>query len=227
MVKRLHKVLIQENITILEHEIKFEVEKEGLADKFIGYIDAIAEKDGEIYLVEFKTARSIDASSVPVDAQVTSYMWACRETGNYKPKGVIYIINKKIKDKKPVFLKNGHLSTSKSQGCTYDDYLDAVVCRYVDEGEDIPATVNAHLNWLEKNEKPNISVIYTTRTEEQLNIFGNMLVQLVKESNDLKELFYEKGIEQALRETPCFPHKFCMMMCPYKEECVRHLTDGV
>lgn len=227
MYERLTKVLIQEGITIIENEVKFEVNKDELAESFIGYIDAIAEKDGEVYLVEFKTSKGINVASVPVDAQVTSYLWACREIGDYNPKGVIYIVNNKRKNKKPLLLKNGHLSASKSQGCTFDEYEKAIYERYISKDENVPVLVEANLNWLKDNEKPDIVVVYTSRTEEQLNIFGNMLYQLVKESNNLKELFYEKGIEQALRETPCFPHKFCMMMCPYKEECITHLTQGV
>lgn len=227
MIARLQRVLIEENINIIEHEIKFEIEKEGFGGKFIGYIDAVAEKDGEMYLVEFKTARSIDVSHIPVDSQVSSYLWACREAGMYEPKGVIYIINRKTSNKKPSVLKSGDLSVAKSQGCSANDYADAIDEVYVSKGKDVPKAVENFYEWLKKNENPQITVTYTERTDEQLNIFENILAPLIKRSSDLEKIYYEKGIEQALRETPAFPYGMCMKMCQYKDECIRHSLNDV
>jgi len=122
MYARIQKFMLDNEIKILEHEVEFDIEFDEFKEHFVGFIDAVVEWKGEIWLAEFKTARSISVEHVPIDSQITSYLWACDYTGEYKPKGVLYMVNKKSRTKDPIILKSGYLSVSKTQGCSYERY---------------------------------------------------------------------------------------------------------
>lgn len=211
-----------QKIEILEHELPFEIAVEGLEEPFRGYIDGLAMWRGEQWLLEFKTARFIDVSHVPVDSQITAYLWACRETGLAEPKGVLYFVNQKSMDKPPVILASGHLSTAKNQGCRYEAYVEKAYEIY---GDETPAKVELFMEWLEKNEQPKLVMVATKRTEKQLDDFGATIVQYVADEQAMKRSVEEKGASRAIRETPCFPHGFCMKNCDYSYACKAMIMD--
>ena len=222
MYVRQETFMAKNNIEVLAHELDFEIKLDGLDEPFRGFIDGLALWNGEQWLLEFKTARYIDVSHVPIDSQITAYLWACRETGLAEPKGVIYIVNQKSMNKPPVVLANGHLSTAKNQGCSYQDYVDKAMEIY---GEDVPAKVELFMEWLEKNEQPKLVAVPTKRTEKQLNRFGDDIRRYVEMEQELKRLLEEKGATKAIRETPCFPSKFCFQNCDFKDQCKAILLD--
>ncbi|MGL4998094.1 MAG: PD-(D/E)XK nuclease family protein, partial [Cetobacterium sp.] len=111
-----------QDIEVLDYELDFEIPIKGLTEPFRGYIDGLAIWRDQQWLLEFKTARSIDVDHVSVDSQVTAYLWACRELGLAEPEGILYFVNQKSLEKKPVVLASGQLSTAKNQGCKYIDY---------------------------------------------------------------------------------------------------------
>ncbi|MGL5715425.1 MAG: PD-(D/E)XK nuclease family protein, partial [Paraclostridium sp.] len=197
MWKRQTTFMTNQGIEILEHELPFEITLPGLTEPFRGFIDGLAMWRDEVWLLEFKTARYIDASHVAIDSQVTSYLWACRETGLAEPKGVLYFINQKSMDKPPVVLASGHLSTAKNQGCTYNDYVDKAIELY---GEDIPPKVEMFMEWLEQNEQPKLVMVAVKRTESQLDTFGEMIKEYVAEEQELKKALEERGASQVIRE---------------------------
>ncbi|KKM73035.1 hypothetical protein LCGC14_1414490 [marine sediment metagenome] len=95
---------------------------------FAGKIDGIVKLDGELWLLEHKTAASIDnkyITSLDLDDQVNTYLWAARELG-YDIKGVIYNVLAKWAPKPPKLLKNGKLSTDKRQKTTHDLFFAAI-----------------------------------------------------------------------------------------------------
>lgn len=222
MYVRQMSFMTNKGVEVLEHELDFEIEIEGLSEPFRGFIDGLGMWNGEQWLLEFKTARYIDVSHVPIDSQITAYLWACRETGLCEPKGVLYIVNQKSMDKPPVVLASGHLSTAKNQGCRYEDYVAKAQEIY---GDDVPAKVELFMEWLEKNEQPKLVAVSTTRTEQELDDFGDMVKAYVKQEQELKKILEEKGASRAIRETPCFPHKFCFQNCDYKDQCKAILLD--
>lgn len=216
MYARQMKMMIDKKINVLAHEIEFNIPIEGSDEVFRGFIDGIAEMNGDEYLLEFKTAKSIDVSHVAIDSQVTAYLWACRELGLCDPKGVIYIVNKKAMEKEPVILKSGKLSTAKSQGCDYDSYMKKAKEIY---GDNIPYAVEECANWIQSNPNPYLVAVVTTRTEFQLNRFGEMIQEYVRMEDAMKKSIKEKGATQTLREANCFPTKMCFQYCDFKDIC--------
>ncbi|MGL5803144.1 MAG: PD-(D/E)XK nuclease family protein [Cetobacterium sp.] len=222
MWKRQTVFMADQGIEILEHELPFEITLPGLTEPFRGFIDGLAMWRDEVWLLEFKTARYIDASHVAIDSQVTSYLWACRETGLCEPKGVLYFINQKSMDKPPVVLASGHLSTAKNQGCSYDAYVQKAIEIY---GDTPPAKVELFMEWLEQNEQPKLVMAAVKRTESQLDSFGEMVKEYVAEEQALKQALEEKGASVVIREQKCFPTGFCMKSCDYGFACKAMLLD--
>lgn len=214
--------MASQGIEVLDHEIPFEIALEGLSEPFRGYIDGLAMWRDKVWLLEFKTARYIDVNHVPVDSQVTAYLWACRETGLCEPEGVLYFVNQKTMNKPPVVLASGQLSTAKSQGCSYDDYVAKAMEIY---GEELPPKVELHMEWLEKNQQPKLVMVATRRTKEQLDSFGEMVMEYVAHEQAMKKLLEEKGATAAIRQTKCFPTGFCMKNCDYSDICKAMLLD--
>lgn len=222
MVTRLNNFMSINEIEMLDNEIEFAMNVDGTDEKFIGFIDGLALWRGKQWLVEFKTARSIDVDCVPVDSQITAYLYACRELGLCEPEGVLYIVNQKSTNKPPIVLANGHLSVAKNQGCTLNDYLDKVLEIY---GDSVPPKVELFIEWLAENEKPLLVSVATKRSQAQLDRFGEMLKKYVIEEGNLKKAIEQNGIDAVLRETPCFANKMCMAGCDYSDVCKALLID--
>lgn len=223
MVGRANKFFLENNIKITEHEVPFDIAIKGLKEHFIGFIDGIADWNRDTWLVEFKTSAFIKVDHVPIDSQITAYIWACRKMGICNPKGVLYIVNKKTLEKEPTVLANGGLSTAKTQGCTLESYINKANEIY---GDDIPAKVELFIDWLRENEKPPLVCVASKRTEDELERFEYTLFENIKKQEEIQDKFSELGLEGALSITPCFPNKFCFDSCDYKEECLR-LMKGV
>lgn len=63
--------------------------------RFIGYIDGIVERHGNLYILEHKTAQAISTDHLVLDSQLTDYCWAMRELGT-PVVGVYYNILRKV-----------------------------------------------------------------------------------------------------------------------------------
>lgn len=226
MVVRFMKFIGEHNIKILEHEIKFEITVEGCEDNvYNGYIDAIGEYNGEIYLMEFKTASSISIEHVNIDSQMTSYLWACKELEIYNPKGVLWICNRKASEKQPTLLKNGNLSTAKNQGVPYRAYKEKADEIY---GDNKPQNILDFMEWLKQNESPSIAMVITTRTDAQIDAYGNLVRRLVPEETALLRKVREDGILSVKEECCPFPGQHCMKSCDRKDICKYILgQDGI
>lgn len=226
MFVRFTKFITEHDVKILEHEVKFEITVEGCeSNPYVGYIDAIAEYGGDIYLVEFKTAQSISTEHIGIDTQLTSYLWACKELDIYNPKGVLWICNRKATEKQPTLLKNGKLSVAKNQGVSYRAYKEKADEIY---GEEKPQAILDFIGWLKENETPSIAMVVATRTDAQINAYGNLVRRLVPEETELLRRVHTDGILSVKDECCCFPTQHCMKMCDKKDIC-RHIleNDGV
>ncbi len=242
MLARLESFLITNDINVYLHEQYFEIDIDGTEEKFLGYIDGVARYMGEDWLVEFKSAIVADTTTVHLDAQVTSYLYACSKTSigtkmsvfdesgkpstqifdpvKINPVGVIYIINEKKMNKKVRLLKNGSISTAKNQGCSYADYKQAIIDKY-ETLDDAPEKVIEHLVWLEDNEPaPKLKVVFTRRSKQTLDNFGKRINGLVHQEFALKKKYYTEGLLVALEHADYFCTKFGCNMCDYKVACV-------
>ncbi|MGL5962299.1 MAG: PD-(D/E)XK nuclease family protein [Cetobacterium sp.] len=222
MWKRQTAFMASQDIEILAHELEFKIDLPGLTEPFRGFIDGLAMWRGKPWLLEFKTARYIDVSHVPIDSQVTAYLWACRETGLAEPEGVLYFVNQKSLEKAPAVLASGQLSCAKNQGCTYDDYMNKAIEIY---GDEIPPKVELHSEWIRENQQPRLVMVSTKRTKEQLDRFGEMVLEYVALEQEVKMSLEEKGASTAIREAKCFPNGFCMRGCDFSEHCKAMLLD--
>lgn len=201
-------------IEILENEVSFNLSLE--EGEYEGKIDAILRWNGDIYLGEFKTAKYISTEHIDADAQITSYLWACDKLGIYNPKGLIWIGNKKSKEKEPTILKNGHLSTAKNQGVSYNKYMSKAIEIY---GDDIPESILSFMQWLKVNDNPSIAMVVTKRTNHQKNNCEKTIKKLMKIEKEIMDNYKEKGIVKALEDCITLPDKMCMQTCPYKDLC--------
>lgn len=226
MVVRFMKFIGEHKIKIIEHEIKFEITVEGCEDNpYVGYIDAIGEYNGEIYLMEFKTAASVSIDHVSIDSQLTSYLWACRELDIYNPKGVLWICNRKASEKQPTILKNGNLSTAKNQGVPYRAYKEKADELY---GDNKPQHILDFMEWLKQNESPSIAMVVATRTDAQIKSYGNLVRKLVPEETELLRKVHSEGILAVKDDCCAFPGQLCMKNCDRKDICKYILEqDGI
>lgn len=78
-----------DRFNVKEVEWKFELDIEG--HPFKGFIDAIVEEKGQIWLMEHKFHKRVSVNHLDYDPQVSIYMMACL-LSDIKPAGVIYNI---------------------------------------------------------------------------------------------------------------------------------------
>lgn len=217
MYKRLITFLARHNIQLLEHEVKFEIVFDGYEDNpYTGFIDAIALYNGEVYLVEFKTAAQIECNHVDVDTQLTSYLWACKELEKYNPKGVLWIANKKAVEKQPTILKDGNLSVAKNQNVSVEAYKKKAQEIY---GQEIPPKVEDFIKWLEQNDTPYILMAVSRRTDKQLESYGNLVSKMIVEETKLLRDIKENGIMSVKDDCCAFPTQICGRSCGMREVC--------
>lgn len=96
-----------------------------------GRLDGILEdEDGYFWILEHKTARSFSDWDVkiPMDEQISSYIWAAEYLFGINIKGVIYNGLRKTSPRVPELLKSGKgLSKNKAIDTTYEVYLQAIL----------------------------------------------------------------------------------------------------
>jgi len=154
---------------VLEVEKKFEIPLYQLSNGewvyYEGKIDLIVEFDGEIFIVDHKTAARLDdLSFLDVDTQISSYCWAARQLG-YDVSGFMYNELRKAYPSKPRVLKGGKLSKDKSQPTSYELYLEAI------DEYNLPESDYADfLDWLKENEPEFIRRTFVYRTPRELDI---------------------------------------------------------
>lgn len=96
----LEEIFPTDDFTPVSSEMKLEVRVPNPGGKFswctfIGFIDALVERDGKLYIMEHKTAKDLKVDHLITDTQVTQYIWALRQMG-YPVEGVYYNILRKV-----------------------------------------------------------------------------------------------------------------------------------
>lgn len=94
---------------------------------FIGYVDAIVERDNGEWLKETKTCKKFPDESIRMsDIQTVMYRWALPQIGFNTPRGVVWDYLRKKLPVIPEPLKNGGLSVAQKLDTTHDIYLKAL-----------------------------------------------------------------------------------------------------
>lgn len=110
---------------------------------FAGRWDGLArhKESGRLYLVEYKTARSIEEriDTLQLDDQATGYAWAAQQILGEPVQGVIYNVLRKAVPPMPEVLKNGQLSQNKSK-MTAEWFVRAIRRKYKERANDVIRT---------------------------------------------------------------------------------------
>jgi hypothetical protein len=114
-------------------EQEFEIPLLGKA-VYQGRIDLIVQDDHGYWILDHKTTATFGSTEwLALDDQCSSYAWALKDELGLEVRGVIYNELRKKVPHRPKVLKNGSLSTDKSQETTHAIYLETII----DEGLDI------------------------------------------------------------------------------------------
>jgi hypothetical protein len=185
---------------------------------YSGTIDrVIIDENGILWLLEYKTAKSIATLHYSVDPQVGAYIWAARHMyPGYEIGGVIYQQHKKAVPEEPRILANGKLSTNKQQATTHSRYRKVVKEIYGDPQRapgDVIATLN-HFAYIEDASRD----AFIRRDK----IFRN---EFAAESEGSKILMEVR--EMLDPELPLYPNptRDCTYQCPFISPCVS-IDDG-
>ena len=130
-----HKTLIIDNIPQVEVESSIYIPE--LSEAFglpviyqLKYDRVVTDMDGRFWIQDYKTAASFNVKKLETDPQVSAYCWAFPYIYGQVPAGMLYSQFKKAIAASPRILKNGNISTDKTQSTTYEKYLNALKEHY-------------------------------------------------------------------------------------------------
>lgn len=180
-----------------------------------GTFDVIyKDKEGKLYLGDYKTAKKIDTSKLLTDPQITQYLWAAEHYFDCEFEGMIYMQFNKSTPHPPKKLKSGQFSTDKRQLTTPDLYISTLIQEF---GE-IPGGYEDILDHLYSVE------------EEKGDQFIRM--DIVTRSNFAKEQWHRYliniGTEMINPILPLYPNptRDCSWDCNFRGTCFSMDNDG-
>jgi hypothetical protein len=203
-------------------EVRFEIQLPILApdgDSIVyhGTIDGVAEDDdGQLWIVEYKTAKLFRTYHFDVDDQITSYCWAAYCIYDRPIAGVIYLQFKKKLPQYPRILANGKISVDKGQGTTATMYRQAILDIYGEVKNAPPENVR-FLNNLVIDETEDSDLFirrdFIERNEYQIGAQGE---KILLEAADMVN-----------PDLPLYPNpsQQCGWQCPLQSVCVA-MDDG-
>lgn len=199
-------------------EIPWEVGRYGY-DRVIysGTFDrVIVDEWGNLWIVEYKTAKNIQTLHLSYDGQISAYCWAGNQLYDRPVVGVIYQQHRKDIPKPPPFLGSGKISTAKNMLTTRGLYKQALVNLY-GSVERAPIANVDYLNRLAQIESMDADKFIrrdrSERNEHQVQAEG------IKLMLELEELL---NPDIALYPSPT---RECAHMCDFNGPCVS-LDDG-
>lgn len=184
---------------------------------YSGTLDrVIIDEHGQLWIVEYKTAKAIQTLHLANDSQVSSYCWAGRYLYDRPVVGVIYQQHRKDLPKEPKILATGRLSTDKRQLVTYQSMRHSIKQSY-GSIKAAPIEYIDYLNYLAQNESP-LGDKFVWRSKIQRNDHQC-------EAEGVKILM--EAEEMLNPDLPLYPNpdRTCQFMCPFNGACVS-LDDG-
>lgn len=186
---------------------------------YSGTLDrVIIDEQGRLWLVDYKTAKSIFTMHFANDPQISAYCWAAEMLyPGYEIAGFIYQQHRKsLPTADGLHLANGKITTSRMFKTTRSFYKQALVNLYGDVLK-APSPNVDHLNWLASQED----------TEKDLFIRRDRIYRNAhqNQSEGVKVLM---EIDDMLNpDLPLYPSptRDCVYMCPFHEPCVS-MDDG-
>lgn len=184
---------------------------------YSGTIDRVViDEHGMLWIVEYKTAKTIQTLHYSNDSQISTYCWAAELLYGQPVAGVIYQQHRKDTPREPRILANGRLSTNKDQLITHRS-LRRVIINTFGSIKNAPQDYVDHLNWLVTTEDMDADK-FIRRDKVRRN-------QHQVESEAAKIMM---EIEDMLNpDLPLYPNpdRSCQYMCPFVGPCVS-LDDG-
>lgn len=199
-------------------DIPFDATKWGY-DRVVysGTIDRVAiDEQGQIWIVEYKTAKQIQTLHFALDPQVTSYCWAGMQLYGQPITGVIYQQHRKDIPQDPKILANGKLSTAKTLLTSAPRYRKALKDLY-GEVKFAPTANIEFLNAITAKEDMDQDK-YIVRSRIQRNV-AQCEAEGVKILMEVEEMLNP--------DLPLYPNptRDCTFMCSFNGPC-HSMDDG-
>lgn len=144
------------------------------------HFDRVAvDRDGELWIVEYKTAKQYEWYHLETDLQVSSYSWAGTAVYDKPCRGVIYQQHKKVIPDEPRMLANGRYSTASNMITSHSMYRKALINLYTSV-EKAPTTNVEFLNKLAEQETEDrdayVQRQIATRNQHQVEAEGTKVL---------------------------------------------------
>lgn len=182
-----------------------------------GTIDRVAvDRFGNLWVVEYKTAKMAAHSHYMTDPQVSTYMWAAQHIYDRPVAGVVYYQFVKEEPKEPRILSSGKISTSQQQATSYPLYSKALTDFY-GHPDKAPPENREFLNTLSMRETENrdryIQREYVTRNAHQCDAEAEKIILELEDMLNPNLPLYPNPVRQ------------CPFMCSFLGTCVT-MDDG-
>lgn len=184
---------------------------------YSGTLDRVAiDDDNRLWIVEYKTAKTIQTHFYATDPQVSTYVWACEHVYDLPVAGVIYQQHRKDVPNLPRILKNGSLSCAAQQKTTHRLYRKAIIDHY-ESVDKAPAKIVDCLNNLAAEENEDYDDFI-----RRDKIYRNTKTSEAEAQKILLESVDMTNLDLSLYPNPT---RDCAHMCPFLTSCVT-LDDG-
>lgn len=184
---------------------------------YSGTLDRVCiDEYDQLWIVEYKTAKTIQTLHLANDSQVSSYCWAGQYLYGQPIVGVIYQQHRKELPHQPKILGSGRLSVDKRQLVTFASVRDLAIKMY-GSVQNAPGDVGEFLSLLASTESPKADKFvqrnYIQRNQHQCEAEGVKILMEVEEMLNPDLPLYPN------------PDRTCQFMCPFNGPCVS-LDDG-
>jgi len=179
-------------------------------------LDRVVVRNGQLFIVDYKTAARIQTQFFQTDPQISAYCWLASRLYDRPISGFIYQQHRKAVPDDPRVVGNGTISVADTQLTSHRHYRKALINLY-GEVMKAPAANVEFLNWLNATESPEADkfirrdTVY--RNEHQIESEGVKLLMELREMLD--------------HDLPLYPSptRECGNMCHFNSACVS-MDDG-
>lgn len=171
---------------------------------------------GQLWVVEYKTAKVIQSTHFATDPQVSTYVWAANQIYDKPVAGVIYHQFGKKEPQGPKLLRAGTISTAQNQVTSYPLYKKALERLYGDTRK-APSLNQAYMNQLLRGE---------TDHKDRYIVRENIHRNAAQCAHEGEKILME--LEDILNpDLPLYPNptRDCTRMCSFVTPCI-NMDDG-